>query len=152
MNTPSEATVVPAVDGKDAPKPNLAVPSGKKVSGKKTPKAAAKSPASKKARKAVKKAPRKNATKVAITKATKRRPFPYERVLRMWDAGKTLETIARATGRYQSKADDPLRAFRISLSRFHKGVRINGKLVKLPYRVSKSSVMLAIKAGKRASA
>jgi hypothetical protein len=45
-----------------------------------------------------------------------------------------------------------LRAFRISLSRFHKGVRINGKLVKLPYRVSRSSVKLAVKTGKRASA
>jgi hypothetical protein len=69
----------------------------------------------------------------------------------MWNAGKTLETIARATGRYQSKADDPLRAFRISLSRFHKGVRIGGKLVKLPYRVSRKTVKLAIKAGKKAA-
>jgi hypothetical protein len=143
MNTPSEATVMPAVDGKEKSEPDLAVPSGKKVPGKKTPKTVTKELASKKTRKAVKKAARK--------KATKRRPFPYERVLRMWNAGKTLETIARATGRYQSKADDPLRAFRISLSRFHKGVRINGRLVKLPYRVSKSSVKLAIKAGKRAA-
>jgi hypothetical protein len=82
-------------------------------------------------------------------KKLKRREFPYQRVLKMWKAGKTLETIARATGRYQKDADDPLRAFRISLSRFHKGVQINGKLVKLPYRVPISSVKLAIKAGKR---
>jgi hypothetical protein len=151
MKTPSETIVVPAVDGKEEPEPTLAVPSGNKVSGKKTPKTVTKKLAPKKARKAVKKAARKKATKVAITKATKRRPFPYERVLRMWKAGKTLETIARAVGRYQPKADDPLRSFRIGLTRFHKGVRINGKLVKLPYRVSKSSVKLAIKAGKRAA-
>jgi len=63
MKTQSEATVVPAVDGKDEPKPNLAVPSRKKVSGKKTPKTVTKKLApKKKARKAVKKAARKKAT------------------------------------------------------------------------------------------
>ena len=69
----------------------------------------------------------------------------------MWQAGKTLESIARATGRYQSKADDPLRSFRVSLTRFHKGVKLDGRLVKLPYRVSHKTVKLAVKAGKRAS-
>ena len=150
MKTPSETTVVPAVNVKEA-ESKLAVPSGKKVSRKKTPKAAARKPAQKKSRKAVKKAARK-AKKLTVTKATKRRPFPYERVLRMWKVGKTLETIARATGRYRKDTDDPLRTFRISLTRFHKGVRINGKLVKLPYRVPMSSVKLSRKAGKRASA
>ena len=62
----------------------------------------------------------------------------------MWNAGKTLETIARATGRFQKDADDPLRSFRVSLTRFHKGVKVNGRLLKLPYRVSKSSVKLAV--------
>jgi hypothetical protein len=151
MKTPSETTVVPAADLKKEPEPNLAVPSEKKVSRKKTPKAAAKRPAQKKARKAVKKAAGKKATKPA-TKKLKRREFPYQQVLKMWKAGKTLETIARATGRYQKNADDPLRSFRVSLARFHKGVKLDGRLVKLPYRVSKSSVKLAIKAGKRASA
>jgi hypothetical protein len=126
MNTPSEATVVPAVDEKEEPKPNIAVPSEKKASGKKAPTAVTKKPAPKKARKAVKKAPRKNATKVAITKATKRRPFPYERVLRMWKSGKTLETIARAVRRYQPKADDPLRSFRVSLTRDCDGIWRHG--------------------------
>jgi hypothetical protein len=37
MKTPSETTVLPAVDGKEEPEPNLAVPSRKKVSGTKTP-------------------------------------------------------------------------------------------------------------------
>ena len=149
MKTPSETTVVPAVDGKE-PEPNLAVPSGKKVSRKKTPKAVAKKLAPKKAQKAVKKAARKKATKPAAKKL-KRREFPYQRVLKMWKAGKTLETIARAVGRYQKNADDPLRSFRVSLTRFHKGVRINGRLVKLPYRISPKTLKLAVKAGKRAA-
>jgi len=136
MKTPSETTVVPAVDGKE-PEPNLAVPSGKKVSRKKTPKAVAKKLAPKKAQKAVKKAARKKATKPAAKKL-KRREFPYQRVL-------------RAVGRYQKNADDPLRSFRVSLTRFHKGVRINGRLVKLPYRISPKTLKLAVKAGKRAA-
>jgi hypothetical protein len=70
----------------------------------------------------------------------------------MWKAGKTLETIARATGRYRKDADDPLRSFRVSLTRFHKGVNLNGRLVKLPYRVSRKTLKLATKAGRKASA
>jgi hypothetical protein len=147
MNTPSEATVVPAVDGKEQQEPNFAVPSGKKET---TPKAAATSPAPKKARKAVKRVTRKKATKPEAKKL-KRREFPYQKVLKMWKAGKSLETIARATGRYQENADDPLRSFRVSLTRFHKGVKLDGRLVKLPYRVSHKTVKLAVKAGKRAS-
>ena len=150
MKTPSETIVVPAVDGREEPEPNIAVPSEKKTSRKKTPKAAAKSPAQKKARKAVKKAARKKATKPA-TKKLKRREFPYQKVLKMWKAGKSLETIARATGRYQKNADDPLRSFRVSLTRFHRGVKLDDRLVKLPYRVSHKTVKLAIKAGKRAA-
>jgi hypothetical protein len=149
MKTPSEATVVPAVDGKEKPEPNLALTSGKKVSRKKTPKTVTKKLAPKKARKAVKVTRR--ATKLAAKKL-KRREFPYRQVLKMWQAGKTLETIARATGRYQPKADDPLRSFRVSLTRFHKGVKLDGRLVTLPYRVSHKTVKLAVKAGKRASA
>jgi hypothetical protein len=125
--------------------------SGTKVSRKKTPKAVPRKPAPKKARKAVKKAARKKATKTA-TKKLKRREFPYQRVLKTWNAGKTLETIARATGRYQKNADDPLRSFRVSLTRFHKGVNLNGRLVKLPYRISRKTLKLATKAGRKASA
>ena len=54
---PSETIVVPAVDVKEEPEPNLAVPSGKKVSGKKTPKTVTKKLAPEKARKAVRKPP-----------------------------------------------------------------------------------------------
>lgn len=78
--------------------------------------------------------------------------MPYQAVLKMWNAGKTLETIARATGRYQKNADDPLRSFRVSLTRFHKGVKLNGRLVRLPYRVSRKTLKLAVKAGRKASA
>ena len=150
MNTPSEAIVVPAVEGKEKSEPNLAVQSGKTVWVKKTPKTVTKMPAPKKPRKAVKKVTRK-ATKPAAKKL-KRREFPYQLVLKMWQAGKTLETIARATGRYQKNADDPLRSFRVSLTRFHKGVKLNGRLVTLPYRVSHQTVKLAVKAGRKASA
>jgi hypothetical protein len=152
MKTLSDATVVPADDVKKEPESTLAAPNGKTVSVKKTPKTVATKPAQKKSRKAVKKAARKKATKPAASKPTKRREFPYQTVLKMWNAGKTLETIARATGRFQKDADDPLRSFRVSLTRFHRGVKLNGRLVKLPYRVSKSSVKLAVKAGKEASA
>jgi hypothetical protein len=152
MKTPSETTVVPAVDGKEEPKTTLTVPNGKKVSRKKTPKSVTKKPAQKKSQKAVKKAARKKARKPTAKKPIKRREFPYRLVLKMWKAGKTMETIARATGRYQKSADDPLHGFRVSLTRFHKGVKLNGRMVKLPHRVSGKTVKLATKAGKKASA
>jgi len=150
MKTPSETTVVPAVDGKEEPQPNLTVPSEKKVSGRKTPKTVTKKLAPKKARKAAKKAARKKAAKSA-TKKLNRREFPYQRVLKMWKAGKTLKTIARAVGRYQKDAPDPLHSFRVSLTRFHRGVKIGGKIVKLPHRVSRKTLKLATKAGKKAA-
>jgi hypothetical protein len=141
---------VPAVDGKEDAEPKLTAPRGKKVSRKKTPKSVTKKPAQKKSRKAVKKVARKKATK-PTTRKPKRKEFPYETVLKMWNAGKTLEVIARATGRYQKNADDPLHGFRVSLTRFHKGVKLNGRLVKLPHRVSQKTLKLAIKAGKKAA-
>lgn len=102
MKTPSETIVVPAADVKKEPESKLVA-------------AVARKPAQKKSRKAVKKAARK-VTKRAASKLTKRREFPYQQVLKMWQAGKTLETIARAVGRYQKDADDPLRSFRVSLA------------------------------------
>jgi hypothetical protein len=148
MRTPSETTLLPTADVKEEPETNLAA---KKGPGKETPKTVTRKLAPKKARKAVKKAARK-VMKHAASKLTKRREFPYQTVLKMWRAGKTLETIARATGRYQPKADDPLRSFRVSLTRFHKGVNLDGRLVKLPYRISRKTLRLATKAGKKASA
>jgi hypothetical protein len=81
-----------------------------------------------------------------------RKPFPYARVLAMWKAGQSSMEIAKAVGRYDSKAADPLHSFRVTLTRFHKGVRIDGKIVKLPHRVSKKALKMATKAGKKAAA
>jgi hypothetical protein len=92
MKTPSENIVVPAVDGKKEAESKLAVPSGKKVPKKKTHKTATKKLAPKKVPKAVRKAARK-ATKTRCEE-TEASEFRYQRVLKMWKAGKTLETIA----------------------------------------------------------
>jgi hypothetical protein len=125
MNTPSETIVVPAADGKKEPESKLSFPNGKKVSRKKTPKAVARKPAPKNARKAVMKAAPKKATK-PTARNLKRREFPYQRVLKMWKAGKTLEAIARATGRFQKDADDPLRSFRVKSDPVSQGREAQG--------------------------
>ena len=98
-------------------------------------------------RSSTKKAP---VRKVAVKR--ERKSFPYLRVLKMWQAGKSSMAIAKAIGRYDSKAADPMHGFRVTLTRFHKGVRIDGKIVKLPHRVSKVALKRATKAGKKASA
>jgi hypothetical protein len=123
-------------------------PASAKVKKASKPKDTAKKAVPKKARKVVKKA---KPTKPTVKKARQRREFPYQRVLKMWKAGETMETIARAVGRYQKNADDPLHGFRVSLTRFHKGVKLNGRVVRLPHRVSKSSVKLSRKAGMKAA-
>jgi hypothetical protein len=51
------------------------------------------------------------------------------------------------------KGDDKFHSLRIFLSKMHKGYKnTEGKVVKLPYRVSRKTLKLAVKAGKRASA
>jgi hypothetical protein len=140
--------VLPAEVVKKEQEPKPAAPTVKKSSKTKS---APKKAAPKKGRKVAKKAKRK-ATKPTGKKPMKRREFPYEKVLKMWNAGKTMESIARAVGRFQKDADDPLHGFRVSLTRFHKGVRIGGKLVKLSHRVSRKTLKLATKAGKKAAA
>jgi hypothetical protein len=140
--------VLPTDVVKKEREPKPAVPKATKAS---KPRPAAKEAAPKKTRKAMKKAERKT-TKPTAKKPLQRRKFPYQQVLLMWKAGKTLETIARAVGRYQKNADDPLHGFRVSLTRFHKGVNLNGRLVKLPHRVSNSSIKMSRKAGKKAAA
>jgi hypothetical protein len=132
--------------------------SGAKVAVKKavTRKKTAKKPM---AKKAVKKPEQKvggsSAKKAPARKPSRtpqRKPFLYARVLKMWKAGKSSMEIAQAIGRYDSKAADPMHSFRVTLTRFHKGVRINGKVVKLPHRVSKKALKLATKAGRKAIA
>jgi hypothetical protein len=84
-------------------------------------------------------------------KGAKRRPFPYGRVARMWAKGKTIAEIAKAIGRV-GKGKDPYHALRVVLTRMHRGYRsTEGKLVKLPHRISKKTLRLAVKAGKKSA-
>lgn len=101
----------------------------------------------------VKKASRPSAAKADSKKAkAKRRAIPYARVAKLWAKGKTIAEIAKEIRRV-GKGDDPYHALRVILGLMHKGYRDDeGKLVKLPYRVSKSSLKLSRKAGKKAAA
>ena len=85
-------------------------------------------------------------------KAVKRRPFPYAKVAVLWGEGKTIAEIAKAIGRV-GKGNDPHHALRVVLTRMHRGYKDEqGKVVKLPHRISRKTLRLATKAGKRASA
>ena len=149
----NDAPVVPEVNKEPKPtEPKAKSPLKKPAARKK----AAKKPLTKKSvKKAQQKAGRSSARKAPARKPSRkpqRKPFPYARVLKMWKAGKSSMEIAKTVGRYESKAADPMHSFRVTLTRFHKGVRIDGKLVKLPHRVSKKALTLATKAGRKAVA
>ena len=148
----SDVPVLPEVKAEPAPTKSSAKAAVKKtVARKKT----TKKPASKNSRKVQRKVRRSPKTKAPARKSSgksQRKPFPYARVLAMWKAGKSSMEIAKAVGRYDSKAADPMHSFRVTLTRFHKGVRLHGKLVKLPHRVSKAALRRATKAGKKAAA
>jgi hypothetical protein len=137
--------VVPnAVVVKKEQEPKPLAPKVRKVS---KPKSAAKKPAAKKVRKAAKKPVRP-----AKQKAAKRRPVPYEKIAKMWALKKTIAEIAKAIGRV-GKSDDPYHSLRVILTKMHKGEKDkSGKVMKLPHRVSKKTLRLAAKAGKKASA
>ena len=97
------------------------------------------------------KTPKKTAPPAERKRATSR-PFPYAKVAEMWAQEKTIPEIAAAIDRV-GKGDDKFHALRIFLSKMHKGYKnTDGKVVKLPYRVSRKTLKLAVKAGKRASA
>jgi hypothetical protein len=96
------------------------------------------------------KTPTKDARPTTRKRATSR-PFPYEQVAKLWAHEKTIPEIAKAIGRV-GKGGDPYHSLRVALTRFHKGVKLNGRLVKLPHRVSKKTLKLATEAGKKASA
>jgi hypothetical protein len=84
-------------------------------------------------------------------KGAQRRPFPYEEVGRMWAKGKTIAEIAKAIGRV-GEGKDPYHGLRVVLTRMHRGYRNpEGKLVKLPYRVSKKTLRSAANAGKKST-
>jgi hypothetical protein len=94
----------------------------------------------------------KKAARSAKRKRATNRPFPYEQVAKMWAQEKTIPEIANAICRV-GKGDDKLHALRIFLTKMHKGYKnTEGIIVKLPYRISRKTLKLAIKAGKRATA
>jgi len=93
----------------------------------------------------------KKTSRPAKRKRATSRPFPYEKVATLWVQEKTIPEIATAIDRV-GKGDDKFHALRIFLSKMHKGYKnTEGKVVKLPYRVSGKTLKLAVKAGKRAA-
>jgi hypothetical protein len=97
----------------------------------------------------------KKVKKSARPKKRKRatsRPFPYAKVAEMWAQEKTIPEIAKAIDRV-GEGDDPYHALRVALTKMHKGYKNStGDVVKLPHRISRKTLKLAIKAGKKASA
>lgn len=94
--------------------------------------------------------PKKSARPEKRKRATNR-PFPYERVAKLWAAKKTIPQIAKAIGRV-GKGDDPYHALRVTLTKMHRGYADkSGKIVKLPHRISRKALNAATKAGKRAA-
>jgi hypothetical protein len=84
-----------------------------------------------------------------MTNKRMRKPFPYSRVARLWKNGRTIAEIAKRIGRAEKGKDDPYHSLRNFLRIMHRGYRDReGNLVKLPYRVPKSTVRAAVKAGK----
>lgn len=102
------------------------------------------------------KSPMKRVKKVSCKPASRRaqgRPFPYERVAKLWAMGRTLTEISLAIGTFNSRSDDPCHRLRVALTAMHRGWKdSNGKLHKLPHRVKKSSLAASRRAGKKASA
>ena len=94
-------------------------------------------------------------SKVQRSKSRRRcqhRPFPYLKVAKMWTLGKKIAQIAHSIDRVdKDNPQDPYHSLRNFLTRMHKGYRNgNGRIVKLPHRVSKSTLRAAKKAGLRA--
>lgn len=76
----------------------------------------------------------------------KRRAFPYARVARLWANGRTIGEIGERIGYVDQGRDDGDRyhTLRNFLMRMHRGYRDgNGKIVRLPYRVSRKVVQAA---------
>jgi hypothetical protein len=79
--------------------------------------------------------------------------FPYEKVARMWDAGKSIAQIGHAINRVDkdSPTGDLYHSLRNFLFRMHRGYKNkSGRTARLPYRVSQHTVRAARKAGLRA--
>lgn len=136
-------------DGTDAPvveeKKAESKPVGKKPVAKKNLKQAT-------TKRAKKRAPHRRPEKKAAKKAAKRRAFPYARVAKLWAKGRTVTEIAKATGYFNSKSDDPCHRLRVALTAMHRGWKDSeGKTHKLPHRVSRKALTAATRAGKKAA-
>lgn len=94
----------------------------------------------------------KTPKKSAKPKRATSRPFPYAKVSEMWAQERTIPEIAKAIGRV-GKGDDPYHSLRVALTKMHEGYKDkSGNIVKLPHRVSRKTLKLATKAGRKASA
>jgi hypothetical protein len=80
------------------------------------------------------------------------RRFPYRKVAKLWERGKTIAQIANAIDRVdKDNPKDPYHSLRNFLYRMHKGYYDEtGTFVKLPHRVSKRRVRACQAAGLRA--
>lgn len=77
--------------------------------------------------------------------------FPCVKVAKMWAQGMTIAEIAQGIKRVdENNPKDPYHSLRNLLFRMHRGYVADGKIVRLPYRVSKKTVRAARKAGLRA--
>jgi len=75
----------------------------------------------------------------------KRRAFPYERVARLWNNGRSIREIGERIGYVDDREDgDRFHTLRNFLMRMHKGYRDRrGNVMKLPYRASRKLVRAA---------
>ena len=81
------------------------------------------------------------------------RKFPYDKVARLWGAGKSISQIGHAIKRVDkgSPTGDLYHSLRNFLYRMHRGYKNkSGRTVRLPYRVSQRTIRAARKAGLRA--
>lgn len=94
----------------------------------------------------------RNSSKAHSAGQKSSRAFPYDRVARMWGRNESIATIARAIGRVdKNNPKDPYHSLRNFLYRMHQGYTdCNGRIIRLPYRVSPKRVRACRKAGLRA--
>lgn len=77
---------------------------------------------------------------------SKRKLFPYGLVAQLWAEGKIIAEIAERIGRIDRNREDgdKYHTLRVFLMRMHAGYKNrSGKVVKLPYRVSRKLVRAA---------
>lgn len=90
---------------------------------------------------------------LARVQTRKHRRFPYLLVARLWARGETIATIAHTIGRIdRNNTKDPYHSLRNFLRRMHIGYTAqDGRLVRLPYRVTPQTVRASRKAGLRSA-